>query len=79
MMMASAAEIKWSDPVIALPAFLTIILIPLSYSIANGLAFGFIAFVLIKICVGRWRELHWLAYLLAALFVLRFLYLTRPG
>ena len=75
LMMASVAEIQWSDPAIAIPAFLTIVMIPLSYSIANGLAVGFIAFVLIKVCVGRWREVHWLVYVLAALFVVRFLYL----
>ena len=79
LMMASVAEIQWSDPAIAIPAFLTIVMIPLSYSIANGLAVGFIAFVLIKVCVGRWREVHWLVYVLAALFVVRFLYLGSMG
>jgi adenine/guanine/hypoxanthine permease len=75
LMMSSVAEVKWSDPALAIPAFLTIIMIPLSYSIANGLAFGFVAFVLIKVCLGRWREVHWMVYLLALLFVLRFLYM----
>lgn len=75
LMMASAGEIKWSDPVIALPAFLTILMIPLTYSIANGLAFGFVTFVLLKICTGRRREVHWLMYVLTLLFIARFLYL----
>ena len=79
LMMTSVAEIKWSDPAVAMPAFLTIVMIPLSYSIANGLAFGFIAFVLIRVCLGRWREVHWLVYLLAALFVVRFLYIGTMG
>jgi len=75
LMMASVAEIEWSDPAIAIPAFLTIIMIPLSYSIANGLAVGFVLFVFVKVCLGRWREVHWLSYVLAALFLVRFLYI----
>jgi AGZA family xanthine/uracil permease-like MFS transporter len=55
------------------------IMIPLTYSIANGLAFGFIAFASIKVLLGRWREAHWLVYLLAGLFLLRFLYLGGLG
>jgi AGZA family xanthine/uracil permease-like MFS transporter len=75
LMMASVSEIKWSDPVVALPAFLTILMIPLTYSIANGLAFGFITFVLLKAATGRRREVHWLMYVLTSLFIARFLYL----
>jgi AGZA family xanthine/uracil permease-like MFS transporter len=75
LMMASVSEIQWSDPVIALPAFLTVLMIPLTYSIANGLAFGFITFVLLKLATGRQREVHWLMYVLTALFIARFLYL----
>jgi len=79
LMMATVKEIEWSDPAIAIPAFLTIVMIPLSYSIANGLAFGFVAFVLIKIFVGRWKDVHWLVYVLALLFVARFLYIGGLG
>ena len=79
LMMTSVAEIAWSEPAIAIPAFLTIIMIPLSYSIANGLAFGFIAFVAIRLGSGRWREVHWLVYVLAALFIARFFYLGSTG
>ncbi len=79
LMMTSIAEIAWSDPAVAIPAFLTILMIPLSYSIANGLAFGFVAFVWIRVGLGRWREVHWLVYVLAALFILRFFYLGGTG
>ncbi len=79
LMMASVSEIKWSDPVIALPAFLIILMIPLTYSIANGLAFGFVTFVLLKLATGRAREIHWLMYFLTLLFILRFLYLGGAG
>ncbi len=75
LMMGSVGEIEWTDPAIALPSFLTILMIPLTYSIANGLAFGFVTFVLLKLATGRRREVHWLMYLLSALFIGRFVYL----
>jgi AGZA family xanthine/uracil permease-like MFS transporter len=76
LMVSTVAEIRWSDPVVATPAFLTMITIPLTSSIANGIAIGFIAFAALKTLRGRYREVHWLVYVLAALFVLRFAYLT---
>jgi adenine/guanine/hypoxanthine permease len=79
LMMSSLSEVDWSNAAVAIPTFLTLIMIPLTYSIANGLAFGFIAFALIKLFVGRWRDVHWLVYLLAALFLVRFLYLGGLG
>lgn len=72
MMMTAVAEILWSDPEIAIPAFLTMLAIPLTYSIANGLAFGFCAYTLIKILRGRFRQVNWMVYALTALFLLRF-------
>jgi AGZA family xanthine/uracil permease-like MFS transporter len=77
MMMTTVAEIEWADPEIAIPAFLTMIAIPLSFSIANGLAFGFIAYTLLKVLRGRFREVNWMVYLLTGLFILRFWYLGR--
>jgi adenine/guanine/hypoxanthine permease len=70
-----AKEIDWEDPVVALPAFLILILIPLTFSIANGLAFGFTAYTLLRAARGQWREIPWLLWVLTALFVLRFAYL----
>jgi len=75
LMVAHAAEIPWSNPVISIPAFLTIITIPLTFSIANGLAFGFTAYTVLKITRGEFREVNWLVYLLTVLFIARFLYL----
>ncbi|BDC48835.1 xanthine/uracil permease [Bryobacterales bacterium F-183] len=75
LMATHAAEVEWEYPAVSIPAFLTMILIPLSFSIANGLAFGFTAFVLIRVLSGRARELSWMTYVLAALFLLRFAYL----
>jgi AGZA family xanthine/uracil permease-like MFS transporter len=75
LMIAHAAEIPWSEPAISIPAFLTIITIPLTFSIANGLAFGFTAYVILKIARGEFRSVSWLVYLLAILFIARFIYL----
>lgn len=75
LMMGHAAEIQWSRPLIAFPAFLTMLTIPLTFSIANGLAFGFVAHTLLQVAAGRAREVGWLVYLLAALLLLRFFWL----
>jgi AGZA family xanthine/uracil permease-like MFS transporter len=58
------------------PAFLTMIAIPLTFSIANGLAFGFTAYTLVNILTGRARRVPWLPYVLTALFVARFAWIT---
>jgi AGZA family xanthine/uracil permease-like MFS transporter len=75
MMLATITEIRWTDPLVAIPAFLTLVLIPLTYSIANGLGFGVIAWAVLHIATGRARKQDWLLYILAALFLLRFIYL----
>jgi adenine/guanine/hypoxanthine permease len=77
LMMSQIGEIAWTDPGIAIPAFLTLITIPLTFSIANGLAFGFTAYALLRILRGEFRNTHWLVYALAALFIARFFYLGR--
>uniref|UniRef100_Q024N1 Xanthine/uracil/vitamin C permease n=1 Tax=Solibacter usitatus (strain Ellin6076) TaxID=234267 RepID=Q024N1_SOLUE len=77
MMVSVVGEIAWSDPEIAIPAFLTMMTIPLTFSIANGLAFGFTAYSLLKVSRGKFREVNWFVYLLTALFIARFLYLGR--
>ncbi|MCX6622203.1 MAG: NCS2 family permease, partial [Acidobacteria bacterium] len=77
LMVSHVREIDWEDPMLAIPAFLTIITIPLTFSIANGLAFGFTVFTLMKVLRGQFRQVNWLVYLLTALFILRFLYLKN--
>src|SRR4029078_9977134 len=59
MMMAVVGEIRWDDPEGGLPACLTMMEIPLAFSIANGLAFGFTAFTLIKLLRGKARQVNW--------------------
>jgi AGZA family xanthine/uracil permease-like MFS transporter len=75
LMLATITEIRWHEPLVAVPAFLTLILIPLTYSIANGLGFGIIAWAVLHVATGNWRKQDWLLYILAVLFALRFVYL----
>jgi adenine/guanine/hypoxanthine permease len=75
LMMSQAAEIRWNDPALAIPAFLTMLTIPLTFSIATGLSFGFTSFALLKLVRGEFRKKDWIVYLLAAIFVARFIYL----
>src|SRR6516225_871848 len=69
MMMQNVAKIDWRDYTESIPVFLIIIGIPLSYSIADGLAFGFISYAVIKAFSGRGREISWLTYVLAIVLV----------
>lgn len=72
MMMVQVADIDWKDFSIALPAFLTIVSMPLTYSIANGIGVGFIAFVVVNALAGHIRKIHWLLWVVAAGFVIYF-------
>src|SRR6201996_4281578 len=75
LMVAGAARIDWEEPTVAIPSFLTLITIPLTYSIATGLSFGLISFAVLEIATGRARKQHWMLYVLALLFLGRFIYL----
>ncbi len=75
LMMRNIAKIKWDDITDAIPAFLTVTLMPLTFSIANGLAIGFISYPIVKVLGGKAREVHWLVYILGVLFVLRYVFL----
>lgn len=75
LMMRSVKAIAWDDVTEAIPALLTMLAMPLTFSIANGLALGFIFYPLLKVLAGRGREVNWLVYVLALVFVLRYAYL----
>jgi AGZA family xanthine/uracil permease-like MFS transporter len=75
MMLHSVTKIDWKDYSESIPAFLVIITMPLTFSIATGVAIGFISYAALKLFTGRGKEVSWLVYLLAALFILRFVYL----
>jgi AGZA family xanthine/uracil permease-like MFS transporter len=75
LMLATITEIRWTEPLVAVPAFLTLVLIPLTYSIANGLGFGIISWAVLHLATGKFSKKDWLLYILAALFLARFIYL----
>ncbi len=75
LMLTCITEIDWRDPLVSVPSFLTLVLIPFTYSIANGLGFGIIAWAVLHLATGKFRRQDWLLYLLAALFMARFIYL----
>ncbi|GGR31606.1 xanthine/uracil permease [Agromyces sp. NBRC 114283] len=72
MMMGQIREIKFDKFAVALPAFLTIVTMPLTYSIANGIGVGFISWALVNAASGRARKVHWLMWVVAAGFALYF-------
>jgi AGZA family xanthine/uracil permease-like MFS transporter len=72
LMMATVREIPWTDFENAFPAFLTIVGIPLTYNISYGIGLGFISYVLIKVFHGKVKEIHWLMWVVSALFILTF-------
>lgn len=67
-MMQAVGEIAWRDPAIGIPALLTIVMMPFTYSITNGVGAGFIAYVVIRVLQGKFREVHPLLYVVAAIF-----------
>jgi AGZA family xanthine/uracil permease-like MFS transporter len=73
MMMDGVRRVRWEDPTDAIPAFLTLVTMPLAVSITDGLAFGFIAIAILKLATGRARELSALGYVFAALFLVRYI------
>jgi adenine/guanine/hypoxanthine permease len=75
MIIGGLREVDWSDPSEAIPAFLTVVMMPLTLSITEGVAFGVVAYVLLKAASGRIRQLHPLLLVFAALFVLRYAWL----
>ncbi|SDL41718.1 NCS2 family permease [Paracoccus chinensis] len=74
LMLREFAEITWEDVTEAAPAVLTALAMPFTYSIANGLAFGFVTYAGLKLLTGRAREVHAATWIVAALFVMRFVF-----
>lgn len=76
LMTSGLAEIDWDDITVAAPVVITALSMPLTFSIANGIAFGFISWVVIKTLTGRWQDLNPALVVLAALFVIKFGFFT---
>jgi len=75
MMFRNIVNIDWEDYTESIPAFLTLLIMPLAFSITDGISFGVISYVLLKIVSGKARRIHWLLYLFAILFVARYIWL----
>lgn len=74
LMMSSLAQIDWDDLTVAAPVVVAALAMPLTFSIANGIAFGFIAWTAVKVLAGRWRELNPAMWVLSTLFVVKLAY-----
>ena len=77
LMMEAVQKIDFADLTEALPAFLTIVLMPFTYSIANGISAGLVAYPLMKLVCGRHKEVHWIVYVLAVLVIARYVFLNE--
>lgn len=73
MMMQTVSQIPWQDPTESIPAFLAMITMPVAFSITEGIALGFISYTLLKLVSGKGKEVHWIIYLFAVLFILRYI------
>jgi AGZA family xanthine/uracil permease-like MFS transporter len=74
-MFRGIARIDWSDITEGLPAFITIVIMPLTFSITEGISFGFIAYSALCTVKGEWRRAHWLVHLISILFLIRYIFL----
>ena len=75
-MLKSFAYVDMNDIASAIPAFLALIMMPLTYSIANGIGIGAIAYVILRICTGKYEKKDVIITIIAALFVLKFIFVT---
>jgi AGZA family xanthine/uracil permease-like MFS transporter len=76
LMTESIGRVEWSEFTEAIPAFVTLLATPLTFSIATGLSLGLISYTLVKVAAGKFREVSVVIWILTALFVLRYVYLA---
>jgi len=76
LMTQSISHIKWSEFSEAVPSFITMLATPLTFSIATGISLGLISYTVVKIAIGKFREITVLLWILTALFILRYIYLA---
>jgi len=74
LMLRELTELDWDESTEVVPAAVTALAMPFTYSIANGLAFGFITYAVLKLCTGRVREVHPMVWLIAGVFLFKFIY-----
>ena len=76
LMLKNVVHIEWDDITESLPAFLMLLMMPLAFSITEGFAFGFISYAFLKLVTGKGKQVHWLIYLFAILFIIRYIWLV---
>ena len=77
LMFKNIVNVDWDDFTESVPAFLTLIMMPLAFSITEGISIGVISYSLLKLFTGKRKEVHWLIYLFAILFIARYIWLTE--
>ncbi|GAA4330215.1 NCS2 family permease [Variovorax defluvii] len=75
LMLRDITELEWDDTTEVIPAAVTALAMPFTYSIANGLAFGFITYAVLKLFTGRARQVHWMVWLIGGVFLFKFIYI----
>jgi AGZA family xanthine/uracil permease-like MFS transporter len=73
LMMRELVDLDWDDTTEVIPAAVTALAMPFTYSIANGLAFGFITYAALKAATGRVKDVHWMVWLIAIVFLAKFI------
>jgi adenine/guanine/hypoxanthine permease len=77
MIMITVKKIRWEEPTEGIPAFLAFVGIPLTYNIGDGMALGFISYVLLKLFTGKHKELNWVLIIVAAAFICKYIFLLK--
>lgn len=77
LMVSSIKEIDFNDFTEGFPAFITFIMMPFTYNIANGIAAGIVFYTALKVCTGKWKQVHWMMYILFVLVVVRYIFLAE--
>ena len=75
-MLRELTELDWDESTEVIPAVVTALVMPFTYSIANGLAFGFISYAAVKLLTGRVRDVHAMVWIIAAVFLFKFVYIV---
>ena len=76
MMVKNVVHVNWDDYTESIPTFLTLIIMPLAFSITEGISFGFISYTLLKLFSGKGKEVNWIIYLITLLFIARYIWLV---
>lgn len=73
LMMSNIGKIDWNEPEVAIPSFLTIVMMPFAYSISDGIGIGFISYVFVKLVMRKAKDVHWLLWVVSAMFLAKYL------